>query len=98
MTDLDNLRERLTALILGRTAPTAAQAIIDEFELTVETTKTTYPAPGAERFEHATVSFDHDRNEWQATGEHGADVSDPYNEWINSLPVESRIVGKWVKQ
>ncbi len=37
MTDQADLRERLTSIILGRTAPAAAQAIIDEFGLTVET-------------------------------------------------------------
>ena len=74
-----------------------AQAIIDEFGLTVETKKQTYPAPGAEQFEHATVSYDHEHSQWQATDEYGNDISDAYNDWIRNLPVEYSIVGKWKK-
>lgn len=74
-----------------------AQAVIDEFGLTVETKKQTYPAPGAEQFEHATVSYDHEHSQWQATDEYGNDISDAYNDWIRNLPVEYSIVGKWKK-
>ena len=103
MSDQDNLLDRIEEVIWKRTTlPTditvlVAQAIIDEFGLTVETKKQTYPAPGAEQFEHATVSYDHEHSQWQATDEYGNDISDAYNDWIRNLPVEYSIVGKWKK-
>lgn len=71
----------------------AAKAVIDVLGLEVETRVTTYPAPGSEQFDDATVAYDEESGRFVAVMD-GLDISDKYNDWFDSLPFQSRIIGR----
>lgn len=70
-----------------------AKAVIDVLGLEVETRVTTYPAPGSEQFDDATVEYDDVSGTFVAVMD-GLDISDRYNDWFDSLPFQSRIIGR----
>lgn len=92
--DETELREAIRAVIADWIVPgippgVIAQNIVDELGLEVQTNIKTYPAPGAEKFEDATITSED--GGWHAEL-NGLDITGEYREWLNQLPRHYRIV------